>query len=270
MKITAIVENISQRNDLTPAHGLSLYIQTVKHNILFDVGGDYDILSANALKLGVDLSGIDIVIISHGHGDHGGALRGFLQMTSRATVYVQRRAFLPHYSRRVGGMADISLDAELLNHPQINLLDGDYKIDSELTLFTITDNSKCYSTANNTLYECDQLDNFRHEHNLLIHNPEGNVLIIGCGHNGVINILDRVGDYAPKLCIGGFHLNARSAGGTVPTELLNEIANELHRYPHTRLYTCHCTGCDAYKHLSQALPPNTLHYLHCGDTITNN
>ncbi|MFI3240631.1 MAG: MBL fold metallo-hydrolase, partial [Bacteroidales bacterium] len=64
MKIIALVENISNRMDLTPAHGLSLYIQTVKHNILFDVGGDFDILSENALKLGVDLTSIDIVIIS--------------------------------------------------------------------------------------------------------------------------------------------------------------------------------------------------------------
>ncbi|MFI3239524.1 MAG: MBL fold metallo-hydrolase, partial [Bacteroidales bacterium] len=236
-------------------------------NILFDVGGDFDILSENALKLGVDLTSIDIVIISHGHGDHGGALGEFLSFNSKATVYVQRRAFLPHYSLRDSGMADISLDSELTNHPNIILLDGDYQIDQELSLFTITDNSKCYSTANNSLYECDELDNFRHEQNLLINENGNNTLIIGCGHNGVVNILDRAEEYMPQLCVGGFHLNARSAGGTVAETLLNDIANELHRYTATTLYTCHCTGSEAYDYLKREIP--NLNYLHCGDTINN-
>lgn len=266
MKITALVENISNRNDLTPAHGLSLYIETERHKLLFDLGGDIDILRGNAQKLAVDLSDIDIVVISHGHRDHGGALRGFMEINHKAKVYIQRRAFLPHYSLRDSGLADISIDHGVMDNPRVILLDGDFRIDSELLLFTITDNSKCYSMANNSLFECEGLDNFRHEQNLLINENGNNTLIIGCGHNGVVNILDRAAEYTPQLCVGGFHLNARSTGGTVSETLLNEIAMELHRYPHTSLYTCHCTGTEAYNHLKRELP--NLNYLHCGDTIT--
>ena len=90
MKITALVENTTNQGWRT-VHGLSLYIETPGHKILFDVGPD-DTIFKNAERAGVDLAAVDTLIISHGHSDHGGALKKFLDINHRAKVYIQRSA----------------------------------------------------------------------------------------------------------------------------------------------------------------------------------
>lgn len=95
MKITALVEN-ETKGELKSKHGLSLYIETPKHKILFDVGPDKTLFE-NAEKRNIDLSRVDTVIISHGHIDHGGALKQFLKINSTAKIYIQRKAFEKHY-----------------------------------------------------------------------------------------------------------------------------------------------------------------------------
>ena len=101
MKITALVENTTNQGWRT-VHGLSLYIETPGHKILFDVGPD-DTLFANAERAGVDLAAVDTAIISHGHSDHGGALAAFLEVNRRAKVYIQRSAFDMHYIKILEG-----------------------------------------------------------------------------------------------------------------------------------------------------------------------
>ena len=100
MKITALVENRSSC-DLTPVHGLSLYIETERHKLLFDLGPDGTLLK-NAEKRGIDLGQVDAAVISHGHFDHGGALAAFLKVNHTAKVYIQRRAFEKHFSKSLG------------------------------------------------------------------------------------------------------------------------------------------------------------------------
>ena len=76
MKVTVLAENSACREDLTPQHGLSLYIETNGKKILFDMGQD-DTFAQNAKTLGIDLSQADLAIISHGHYDHVGGLDTF-------------------------------------------------------------------------------------------------------------------------------------------------------------------------------------------------
>jgi len=261
MKITALVENRSNCG-LATKHGLSLYIETTKHRVLFDAGPD-DTLFENSGSRGVDLSGIDTMILSHGHYDHGGALEKFLQVNHTAKVYAQRKAFDKHYAKNPGETKDISVNSDLRTHPQVVLLDGDYKIDDELTLFTVPDTEKCHSPANDILYSETGQDDFSHEQNLMVFG-DTNVLFMGCGHAGVVNILERAAVYKPRVCIGGYHLFNPDTEKTVPAELLEEIAGELAKYD-IRYYTCHCTGMEAYGYLAARLPD--MHYLACGDTI---
>lgn len=75
MIITSLVENTSH-SEMKAKHGLSLYIETKRHKILFDLGPNRTLFD-NAAKRNIDLSPIDTVIISHGHMDHGGALAQF-------------------------------------------------------------------------------------------------------------------------------------------------------------------------------------------------
>lgn len=262
MTITALVENTT-KSELKAKHGLSLYIKTRKHKILFDLGPD-NTLFDNAEKRDINLYEIDTVIISHGHADHGGALSKFLYINSIAKIYIQRKAFEPHYSKTFFLKFPVGLDRSLEANPQIVLMDGDYKIDEELTLFTVGKTSKCYSPVNDALYGKNGKDDFLHEQNLMI--SENQVAVImGCGHSGVVNIMDKVKDYQPKFCVGGFHLFNPVTKKKVPSALLDEIARELQVYDQTKFYTCHCTGKAAYQYLSKQF--QNLSYLSCGDRI---
>ncbi len=262
MKITALVENLSDCS-LKPKHGLSLYIQTNMHQLLFDLGPD-GTLFENARKKEIDLTQIDTVILSHGHMDHGGAMRRFLEINTKAKIYVQRQAFERHYSKFVFFRIDVGLDRSLENHPQVILVDGDLEIDKELRLFTVPNINKCRSNANDSLYECRQIDPFLHEQNLMIR-EEQTAIIVGCGHTGIVNIMEKAASYAPQYCVGGYHLFNPMTRKTVEQSLLEGIADNLSKYPHTHFYTCHCTGKTAYDYLSSRLP--NMNYLYCGNTI---
>lgn len=262
MKITALVENKSE-GQVIPKHGLSLYIETQKHILLFDLGPDNTLFN-NASAMNIDLTQVDTVIISHGHMDHGGALKRFLQVNTKARIYVQRSAFEPHYSKFLFLKANVGLDDKLKNNPQIKVIDGDYEIDEELSLFLVGRRDKCYSEANDALYNKDGKDDFLHEQNLRIQENK-TVIITGCGHTGIVNIMERASAYKPQVCIGGFHLFNPLTKKTVPVSLLSSIAQELQKYVGTQFYTCHCTGMRAYQFLSRRLPE--MKYLACGRTI---
>ena len=84
MRIVPLVENTT-KSELKAKHWLSLYIETKLHKILFDLGSD-NTLFENAVKRNIDISKVDTVIISHGHFDHGGALKKFLDVNSSANI----------------------------------------------------------------------------------------------------------------------------------------------------------------------------------------
>ena len=89
MKFVTLVEDTT-KCELGAEHGLSIYAETEKHKLLFDVGTT-DLFIKNAKALGIDLSQVDTVVISHGHNDHGGGLDAFLAINDHAVIYLQRR-----------------------------------------------------------------------------------------------------------------------------------------------------------------------------------
>ncbi|MDE5597467.1 MAG: MBL fold metallo-hydrolase, partial [Lachnospiraceae bacterium] len=101
MKITTLVENTSILPEYKSKHGLSLYIETVNHKILFDIGSN-GLFIENAEKLGIDIRTVDTVVISHGHTDHAGALEKFLEINSTAKIYMKESAFDKHYTKVIG------------------------------------------------------------------------------------------------------------------------------------------------------------------------
>ena len=78
MKVIVLSENTTNDPRLGAEHGLSLYIEACGKKILFDTGQG-DLFAENAKTLGVDLAAVDFAVISHGHYDHGGGIRRFLQ-----------------------------------------------------------------------------------------------------------------------------------------------------------------------------------------------
>ena len=136
MMLKVLSENTTASKEFGYEHGLSLYVETEKHRLLFDTGAS-GLFAENADKLGVDLSAVDIALLSHGHYDHGGGLKTFLEKNERAKVYVQERAFEPYYADRPGGhKAYIGLDPALLPNERFVFCGPRENIDGELELFS--------------------------------------------------------------------------------------------------------------------------------------
>jgi len=136
MIIKTLVDNISTDENLGSEHGLSLYIETKNHRILFDTGAS-PLFSENAKKMDIDLSKVDLAIISHGHYDHGGGLKTFLDINSQAKIYLNKRAFGDYYSNQVDGSKKyIGLDKTLISNDRFIYLDGQFEIDEELELLS--------------------------------------------------------------------------------------------------------------------------------------
>ena len=95
-----LIENTA-RPGFTPQHGLSLHITTPRHRLLFDVGQN-GLFISHAGKMGLSLSQVDAMILSHGHFDHGGGIADFFAVNQRAYLYAAPGAFAPHYARRGG------------------------------------------------------------------------------------------------------------------------------------------------------------------------
>ena len=88
---------------------------------------------------------------------------------------------------------------------------------------------------------------------------------MGCGHAGVVNIMQKAEKYRPCFCIGGFHLFNPFTRKSVSKELLDDIVMELQKYKDMKFYTCHCTGKTAFDYLSHHM--NNIYYISCGETV---
>ena len=133
MKFTTLFENTACSDSLASGHGLSLYIETAHHHILFDMGPD-DGFARNAASLGVDLERVDTAVLSHGHYDHGGGLETFTRMNPRAKIYIHRAAFGDYYAERADGLEYIGID-QSLDLYRFTMTPDEYTIDDELRLF---------------------------------------------------------------------------------------------------------------------------------------
>ena len=271
MIINVLAENTSVSEEYCSEHGLSIYIETCQHKLLFDTGRGGMFL-VNAEKMGIDLSKVDTAVISHGHNDHGGGIPHFLETNQTAKIYAHEKAFGDYYSSRPDGTAYIGLDKKLQDHSQIIFTGGFLHIDEELSLFSDVHGNELTSLSNKVLLakeEGDYVeDPFRHEQNLIINENGRTVLLAGCAHNGIVNIIERckqiTGWYA-DVVIGGFHLFNPS---TVVSESPQLIAAIVERLKNTgsQYYTCHCTGLDAYRQLRNALGEQ-VKYLATGTVV---
>ena len=274
IKIISLLENTSSSPELKSKHGLSIYVETSKHKILFDLGPN-ELFIKNAQKLDIDIKNIDTVIISHGHSDHGGALAKFMEINKTARIYIKESAFDGHCTKVAGIPFNVGLDNALRNRQQITFTSDNYVIDDELMLFSNVTGRKLFSKANNKLFAKKSgkivLDEFEHEQYLIITNGNKQVMITGCSHNGIVNIIEKYveiqnGSIDKLACVfGGFHLFNPITRIYESDELISEIAEYLDGL-NVKFYTCHCTGKKAYKILKDCMGEQ-LDYFSTGTMI---
>ncbi|MDD3306772.1 MAG: MBL fold metallo-hydrolase [Acetobacterium sp.] len=272
MKIVTLAENTSVSEAFKNEHGLSLYIESETHKLLFDVGAS-GLFVENAEKMGIDLSQVGTLVISHGHYDHGGGLKNFMEINDKASIYINARAFENHYSNRVNGeKAYIGLDQELRGNPRLVFLQDDCVLDDALCIFSNVQGTRYQPSGNQDLLmekeEIEVCDDFCHEQNLIIREKDQVVLLIGCAHHGIVNILDHMAsnyDLDPNHVIGGFHLYNRSRKISENHQTIEAIGKELLKIQ-ASYHTCHCTGVEPY-HRLKAMMGDRIDYLATGSVI---
>jgi len=261
MKVTALIENsrLEGASELVAEHGLSLYIETRERHILFDTGASGS-FADNATKMGIDLTAVDALVISHHHVDHGGGLERFLTLNGSAPVYL-RNSDTEDFFFRVPLLSDryIGLDQGLLRQQADRLT-----FVSELTeitpgVFILTDIPDRYPVpkGNRRLLVktggSSGQDDFGHELLMVIREEDGLVVFTGCSHHGVLNMVTAVTEAFPgesiKGLFGGFHLIGLPVLNTMAgsKRSVREIGEALLRFPIEQVFTGHCTGLKGYR-----------------------
>ncbi len=273
MKITALVENTSCKEGIGAEHGLSLFIRAREKTILFDTGCS-SLFAKNAEALQVDLTEVDLAVLSHGHYDHGGGIKTFLSRNNKAPLYLRKAAFGPLYSEREGGeYGFIGIDEDLITNNRVIFTGKETPLGEGISLFSNVKGERFFPTGNKSLFKKTEdgyiQDDFSHEQNLVIKEDGVSLLVSGCSHRGIVNIVDHFhhlfGHY-PTHVIGGFHLYNHRTGKPESKETLAQIAQALLKSGAT-YYTCHCTGEENYDVL-RTLMGEKVEYLAGGRTLT--
>jgi 7,8-dihydropterin-6-yl-methyl-4-(beta-D-ribofuranosyl)aminobenzene 5'-phosphate synthase len=269
--IKTLVENTAIADQFNCEHGLSLYIEANDKKILMDLGAT-DLFLENAKKMDVNIEDIDCVLISHGHYDHGGGLKKFLEVNDKAKIYIHQDAFEQHYSVKPDQVVRyIGLDQQLKDNKRITFLSGQFSVDNYIEVFANVNSKHFKPKSNSTLLkkigEEMVQDDFSHEQNFIIREAGTSVLISGCAHNGIVNIVEKYKELKgtmPDYVLGGFHLYSRTSG-MESLELIDSIANYF-LDTNIKCYTGHCTGVDAYNRMKITMG-DQIEYLATGSQI---
>jgi len=208
--ITIVVtyDNNPYKEGLGTAWGFSCVITGMEKTILFDTGGDGRMLLENMSKLGIDPNVIEVVVLSHIHGDHTGGLELFLQKNSNVAVCLPK-SFPQEFKDMVNSYGANIIEVE--KHTGI-----------------------CRD-----VYSTGQLGTSIKEQGLIVRTEKGVVLVTGCAHPGIVEMTKRskeVVDEDILLVMGGFHL--RSATEAEVENIIRDLKTLKVQYAGP----CHCTG----------------------------
>ena len=267
-KVTILYDAFGESKQLTKDWGFSALVEHHGKRILFDTGNDAAIFEHNVQALGVDLTKLDFVVISHRHADHTTGLRYVLKINPGVTVYVPAdggngfggsdfpKAFLkdddslPANMKYFGGTTPEHFAwGKLYDTGNFVLVSQTMEVSPGISLV------RTVSQKQGTL-ELPELT-------LAIKRPNGLLLVDGCSHAGLEAILQAAGavDSRTEIVFGGLHLV------TAPVEEIDVLAENLKtRWKVRKIAPGHCTGELAFARLKKAYGENYL-YAGLGTTV---
>ena len=258
LKITTLIENLPDtEKKLQFEHGFSAYVETEEICVLFDTGQS-GAFAKNAAALGIDLSMADAVILSHGHYDHTGGVPELLKCLKRNTpIYVGKEFFNPKYKLLEDGTWKYNGNPfEKPEGVKFQFVDQDVtKLSESIYLFKNFERVNDFEEVNPKFYVKTEggfiQDMFPDEIALGIKTKQGLVLLVGCSHVGIINILEHVKKHLQlpvAAVIGGTHLV--EAG----EERLRETVAALNAHGVKTIAVSHCTGETGMNLLQREFP----------------
>jgi 7,8-dihydropterin-6-yl-methyl-4-(beta-D-ribofuranosyl)aminobenzene 5'-phosphate synthase len=254
--LTILVDNRAAP-PLAAEHGFALWIEAAGRRILFDTGQG-GALPANAMRLGIDVSRTDTLILSHGHYDHGGGIPDVLARNPEIAVFahpncLRRRYVVSPKETREVGLPGEAVAALMRHHPVTwletpALLEPDVGLTGPIARVTAFEDTGGPFFLDRYGQRADALDD---DLALWIRTDRGLVVCVGCAHAGVINTVRQAqaqsGVRELLAVVGGFHLGS---AGAARLEATIAALRELNPQ---RLVPCHCTGRAATAALRAAL-----------------
>jgi len=271
MTITSLMDDYCPKRGFLGEHGLSLYIETPASKILLDAG-QTDAFIANAEFMGIDLSTLDAVILSHGHYDHGGGLKPLYErLSANPPPFFAGRGFDALRRVKQGDQSkDIGLPSRGLSGqlPVPILIDTLEKIDENVYILPSAegiDGIGAFAPFLIITSGIEKLDAFADELSLVFDEGDGIVIVTGCAHRGILNIAHATMKVFPgkpiKALVGGFHLVDK-------TELeLANISKAIAALEPKEVFCAHCTGPRGFSALLNTMPCK-VRWLACGMNVS--
>ena len=260
VRITVLVENSVYRQKLAAEHGLSLHVQIGPRGILFDTG-QTDMLLLNADAMGIALSEVEAIVLSHGHCDHTGGIPALLEIAHRARVYAHPAAFGMKYSKPAGcgsrhnGMSLAASQAiRRLGNRFVETRERTEVAPGAFVTGEIPRRTEFEDTGGPFCLDADgtQPDPLLDDQAMVIDLGKSVVLLLGCAHSGAVNTIDHIsklsGGKPVSAIIGGLHL------GNATEERLDKTIARLQAARLRCVAPMHCTGWPASARLWQAMP----------------
>jgi 7,8-dihydropterin-6-yl-methyl-4-(beta-D-ribofuranosyl)aminobenzene 5'-phosphate synthase len=259
-RITILCENLVGRLTGSGEHGFSAFIETDAGNYLFDTGRGPSIVG-NSLSLNKDLRTVQKVFLSHGHYDHSGGLPEVLSLRGDVDVHVHPDVFIDRIHIRPEGDKEIrrfvglpfkrryleSLGAHFLFNKDFIEVGKGMFLTGEVprkTPFEKPD-PRLFSEMDGKTTQ----DIFMDDQSLILDADRGLILILGCAHSGMINIINHVVEKTGKekffAILGGTHLDF------LTPEQLEASIQSLKKMTIEKMGASHCTGMKAAFRLQQ-------------------
>jgi len=268
MRITILCENTVGRLIGYGEHGFSAFIETEQRNYLFDTGSGHAVI-ANSLLLNKDLRGIKRIFLSHGHFDHTGGLpevlklRGEVDVHAHPDVFSDRIKILKKDGKEKKQFVGLPYKRKYLEYLGANfVLNSDFtEVEKGVSLTGEVPRRTPFEKTDPILFtEIDgktATDTFPDDQSLILDTEKGLILILGCAHSGMINIIHHVMNKTGKerfyAILGGTHLDF------LTSEQLEESIKFLKKMDIEKIGVSHCTGMKASSRLHQEFGDRFFH-----------
>ena len=239
MKLTVLTENTAGGR-LGAEHGLSYLIEHDGKTILFDTGHS-DLFLKNAEKLGYDLQkDVDVIVLSHGHWDHGDGLR----YIDGKTLITHPVSFIKRYRKADNSYIGLTLTKEEIeNRFDLITSSGPYRISEKIFFLGEVPRLNDFEAKSTTFTDENGNDDFVPDDSAMVFVQGDEIVVVtGCSHSGICNITEHArkvsGIQKVKAVIGGFHLKRDNKQTRETVKYFKETEIK-------QLYPSHCTELPA-------------------------